>query len=76
VFAAEPDVITKEITKDHEFLVLACDGIWDVLNNQDVVEFVRERLAKHMEPELVRLYEFIACYKFENIKCTSVNRCP
>ncbi|XP_002127931.4 putative protein phosphatase 2C T23F11.1 [Ciona intestinalis] len=53
IVTADPDVIVKEITKDHEFVVLACDGIWDVLSNQDVVEFVREKLAQRMDPEVI-----------------------
>ena len=32
--AAFPDVETREITRDWEFVVMACDGIWDVLTNQ------------------------------------------
>lgn len=40
-----PDVKEFQITEDWEFLVLACDGIWDVMTNQDVVKFVRSRLA-------------------------------
>lgn len=43
---AFPDVISAELTDDTEFIVLACDGIWDVLSNQQVVDFVRERIAK------------------------------
>ena len=31
--AAYPDVVIEEMTADHEFLVMACDGIWDVLTN-------------------------------------------
>lgn len=27
-----------------QFVVLACDGIWDVMTNEDVVRFVTERL--------------------------------
>ena len=52
---AEPDVILKEMSADHEFVVLASDGIWDVLTNQDVVEFVRERIAKKMDPDVVSI---------------------
>ena len=29
-----------------KFIVLACDGLWDVLTNQDVVNFINEELYK------------------------------
>jgi serine/threonine protein phosphatase PrpC len=50
---AYPDVIEKNISPDHEFIVLACDGIWDVLTNQEVVTFVRSRIAQGMQPDIV-----------------------
>lgn len=34
IFAALPEVSVHEINEDWDFLVLACDGIWDVLTNQ------------------------------------------
>jgi len=46
-----PDVEEREITKDWEFIVLACDGIWDVMSNQEVVKYVRENIAAGLEPE-------------------------
>lgn len=36
---------------DWEFIVLACDGIWDVMNNKEVVSFIRENIASGHEPE-------------------------
>jgi len=39
-----PDVTTIELNEHDEFMVLACDGIWNVMDNQEVVDFVRERL--------------------------------
>jgi serine/threonine protein phosphatase PrpC len=36
-----------------EFVVLACDGIWDVMSSQDVVNFVRIRLARSMSAQEV-----------------------
>lgn len=54
LLAAYPDVLEKQITPDHEFMVIACDGIWDVLTNQEVVDFVRARIAHGMEPCTVR----------------------
>ncbi|EDO40449.1 predicted protein [Nematostella vectensis] len=53
IVTAMPDVIVKDLTPDHEFLVLACDGIWDVLSNQEVVDFIRSRLAQRMELEQI-----------------------
>lgn len=44
-FTAFPDVEIREITEDWEFLILACDGIWDVLSNDAVVDFCRQRIA-------------------------------
>ncbi|GJQ67351.1 hypothetical protein Trydic_g19493, partial [Trypoxylus dichotomus] len=47
---ALPDVktLTLEPNQD-EFMVLACDGIWNVLSSQEVVEFVRSRIQKGHE---------------------------
>lgn len=53
LISAFPDVITDKLTPDHEFIVLACDGIWDVMTNQEVVDFVREKLAEKRDPQSV-----------------------
>ena len=45
--SAEPELTCIERSPDDEFLVLACDGIWDVMSNQEVVDFVRYRLSVH-----------------------------
>jgi protein phosphatase 2C family protein 2/3 len=54
IVTAYPDVDIKELTSDHEFVLLACDGIWDVLSNDEVLEFVRTRIAQQIPPDLVR----------------------
>jgi protein phosphatase 2C family protein 2/3 len=46
--------VIKTINEDWEFILLACDGIWDVLSNEEVLKFVRARVAQQMPPELVR----------------------
>lgn len=34
IFLALPEVTVHDLSEDWDFLVLACDGIWDVLTNQ------------------------------------------
>ena len=46
-----PDIVHEVVEDDWDFILLACDGIWDVLSNQEVTDFVTERLGRAMEPE-------------------------
>eukprot|EP00887_Chlorella_sp_A99_P005128 scaffold25.g5128.t1 len=41
---ATPDIEQLRLEEGDEFAILACDGIWDVLSNQEAVDFVRRRL--------------------------------
>ncbi|KAI1308347.1 phosphatase 2C-like domain-containing protein [Xylaria venustula] len=45
IVTAYPDVVMHELSDDDEFLVIACDGIWDCQSSQAVVEFVRRGIA-------------------------------
>ncbi|KAF4315910.1 hypothetical protein BBO99_00008999 [Phytophthora kernoviae] len=45
--SATPDVVTHEISSQDEFMVLGCDGLFDVMVPQDVVNFVRAKLGLH-----------------------------
>merc|ERR1719402_1010968 len=35
-----------KVTNEDEFMILACDGIWNVMTSQECVDFVRDRLEK------------------------------
>jgi protein phosphatase 2C family protein 2/3 len=51
IVTSEPDVVESTVTEDWEFILLACDGIWDVMSNQQVCDFILKRLALNMQPE-------------------------
>lgn len=35
-----PDLYRYKLDKNDKFIVLACDGLWDVMSNQDVVNYI------------------------------------
>lgn len=51
MISATPDVRVEPRQQQDEFLVIACDGIWDVMRNQEVVDFIRQRLNDNAELE-------------------------
>ncbi|KAJ6150835.1 hypothetical protein N7470_007429 [Penicillium chermesinum] len=55
IVTAYPDVTVHDLTDDDEFLVIACDGIWDCQSSQAVVEFVRRGIAA--KQDLYRICE-------------------
>jgi len=51
MICATPDVQAFPREAGDEFLVIACDGVWDVMGCQDVVDFIRERLPQSNQHE-------------------------
>eukprot|EP00658_Telonema_sp_P-2_P067141 TRINITY_DN5607_c0_g1_i2.p1 TRINITY_DN5607_c0_g1~~TRINITY_DN5607_c0_g1_i2.p1 ORF type:complete len:201 (-),score=32.99 TRINITY_DN5607_c0_g1_i2:297-899(-) len=49
IVSPEPDLEVHERTEQDEFLVLACDGIWDVMTSQEVTKFLNLEL-QYVEP--------------------------
>jgi serine/threonine protein phosphatase PrpC len=45
-------VHTHALQAEDEFLVVACDGLWDVLSSQRCVELARAHLRENNSPEL------------------------
>lgn len=49
MITAMPDIKKVTLQDGDEFMVLACDGIWNVMSSEEVVKFVRDRLNGQVE---------------------------
>ena len=43
---ANPDVYEYELTEDIDFIFLGCDGVWEQMDNDEMVAWIYERLGK------------------------------
>uniref|UniRef100_A0A6I8RXF2 Protein phosphatase 1G n=1 Tax=Xenopus tropicalis TaxID=8364 RepID=A0A6I8RXF2_XENTR len=49
MISALPDIKVVTLSEEHEFMVLACDGIWNVMSSQEVVDFVHEKIESQLQ---------------------------
>ena len=50
---AVPEILKETIQAEDEFILLGCDGMFELLSNQQVINFVRFRLKTGAEPRAV-----------------------
>ncbi|XP_014501105.1 probable protein phosphatase 2C 60 [Vigna radiata var. radiata] len=57
ILTANPDINTVELCDEDEFVVLACDGIWDCMSSQQLVDFIHTKL--YTETKLSAVCELV-----------------
>ena len=54
---AYPEILIDNYSNDINFLIIACDGVWDCLSNQQACDFVKEKLRKDPLQKLTLIIE-------------------
>lgn len=49
IVTSNPDISERDITPEDEFIIIACDGIWDVLSSQKAISLVRRKIAERKD---------------------------
>ncbi len=65
----EPEIFVEDRADKDEFVILACDGIWDVMSNEELCDFVRSRmqLTDNLK-EVCNMVVDTCLYKVSSIK--------
>lgn len=63
---AEPEVMMRDLSSSDEFLVLACDGVWDCFRNQDLVDTIRKQLAQGKQLQQIEATVLDRCIGMAN----------
>ncbi|KAL7099563.1 hypothetical protein ACP275_09G092100 [Erythranthe tilingii] len=53
IVTADPDIVTVELSEDDDFLIIACDGIWDCMTSERAVDFVKDQLKTEKKLSVV-----------------------
>jgi len=68
---AEPDIQEEDVNSDLEYLILATDGLWDVVRNEDAVALLKAEDGP--QAAAVKLTEIAySRHSADNITCVVV----
>jgi protein phosphatase 1G len=57
MITANPDINVEDFSKDMDFVIIGCDGIWDCLTNQEACDFVSKRLKENKDIKISKIIE-------------------
>ena len=70
---ALPDIKVRKITKDTEFIICACDGIWDCKTSDQAVQYFKQQLplmgTNIKDIQNVNHNMFVSSHVLHNVLC-------
>lgn len=69
---ARPFTSTVRLSQDDTFLIIACDGIWDVMQDQEAVDFVRRQGTNNTHAAKLLVEEAMRRKSTDNLTCLIV----
>lgn len=48
IIVAEPEIRQFKVQKDHDFIIIGCDGIFDKLTNKEIIDLIWKNSKKSM----------------------------
>ena len=57
MITANPDINVEDFSKDMDFVIIGCDGIWDCLTNQEACDFVSKKLKENKDIKISKIIE-------------------
>jgi len=71
-----PDLFRRQITKNDKFIIIACDGLWDVVEPIEAINIIVDLYNKHKEEQVVKQVnnEFHSINKQIDIINTKINK--
>ena len=72
---AHPDLVCHSLHPQDEFLLLGSDGLWDVFSSERAVEYARQRLLLHNDPQRCAeemVQEALRMHTSDNVTCIAV----
>eukprot|EP00943_MAST-04B_sp_MAST-4B-sp1_P009896 g9896.t1 len=64
----EPDITEMALTPQDRFLLCACDGLYDVMNNNEIIAFILERLRQ--EKDMTSILQELVSHAIEVLGST------
>jgi len=51
LLVAHPEVTPSTLTDEDHFILLACDGLFDVFQSTEVVDYIKQEMGKHHDSQ-------------------------